>query len=203
MQEILATQSQVYVRQKKEIAELFGFETRNRYEVLGARGEPIGYVAEQQKGFLGALLRQTLGHWRSFTLHFYDAQRRLRWTAEHPFRWFFQELQVLDASGHFIGSIRRRWSVFSKRFDVHDASGREVFSVSSPIWKMWTFPFLRGGSEAACIRKKWSGSLTEIFTDADNFQIDLGGTSPSERVLILSACVYVDLMYFENKSGGE
>ncbi len=68
---------------------------------------------------------------------------------------------------------------------------------------MWTFPFVRGGSEAACIRKKWSGSLTEIFTDADNFQIDLGGTSPSERVLILSACVYVDLMYFENKSGGE
>ncbi len=85
--------SQLIVRQRKELAELFGFETRNKYEILTEGGNLIGYCAEQQKGILGFLFRQFLGHWRSFDLHFCDADRKLFLTSKHPFRFFFKNLK--------------------------------------------------------------------------------------------------------------
>ena len=44
--------------------------------------------------------------------------------------------------------------------------------VASPIWKLWTFPFIAGGAEVASVNKKWSGILSEAFTDRDNFQVE-------------------------------
>ena len=75
-------------------------------------------------------------------------------------------------------------------------------TVSSPIWKIWTFPFARNGSEIAFVRKKWSGLFSEIGTDRDNFMLEF--TSPSltqkERQLLVAAGVFIDLMYFERKA---
>ena len=52
------------------------------------------------------------------------------------------------------------------------------------------------------IRKRWSGGLKELFTDADNFAIELqpGPLSPVERRLLLVAAIFVDLMFFERKA---
>jgi len=34
---------------------LFGFETRNKYEILSPEGASVGFAAEQEKGFGGFL----------------------------------------------------------------------------------------------------------------------------------------------------
>ncbi len=44
--------------------------------------------------------------------------------------------------------------------------------VASSIWKLWTFPFIAGGAEVASVKKKWSGILSEAFTDRDKFQVE-------------------------------
>ena len=46
--------------------------------------------------------------------------------------------------------------------------------VSSPFWRLWTFPFAARGAEVASVQKKWSGLLAEAFTDKDNFAVDFG-----------------------------
>ncbi len=73
--------------------------------------------------------------------------------------------------------------------------------VSSPLWKPWTYPFSQNGVEVACIRKKFSGALSELFTDKDNFKIEYrrSDIGENERRLILAASIFVDLMYFEAK----
>src|SRR5262245_11336298 len=53
------------VQQRKELVELFGYETRNKYEIRTQSGQQLGFAAEQQKGVLGFLVRQLVGHWRS------------------------------------------------------------------------------------------------------------------------------------------
>jgi uncharacterized protein YxjI len=198
----LAQYPALVLRQRKELAELLGYESRNKYEVLDPHGTVLLYAAEQGKGLGAMFARQLFGHWRSYEIHVFDSARNVLLRAVHPFRWFFQRLEVFDGSGRFLGALQQRWAFFSKRFDVEDASGRVLLQVSSPFWRPWTFPFERAGQRVASVVKKWSGALTELFTDADSFRIEYEqpGLSPDERALLLCAGVFIDMQYFEAKA---
>ncbi len=198
----LAQYPALVLRQRKELAELLGYESRNKYEVLDPHGTVLLYAAEQGKGIGAMFARQLFGHWRSYEIHVFDSARNVLLRAVHPFRWFFQRLEVFDGSGRFLGALQQRWAFFSKRFDVEDASGRVLLQVSSPFWRPWTFPFERAGQRVASVVKKWSGALTELFTDADSFRIEYEqpGLSPDERALLLCAGVFIDMQYFEAKA---
>lgn len=200
---ILSNHSQIFVKQRRELVELFGFETRNKYEIYDNQKNVIGFAAEQQKGFLGILLRQLLGHWRSFELHFFDAQRQQILVSKHPFRWIFQEFEIVNQQGVTIGSVKQRFGILKKKFDVHNQQGDVIYEMRSGFFQFWTFPFFdRQGHMAALIQKKWSGALKEIFMDTDNFNIEFKNANLSEndRLIILVCSVFTDLQYFEHKA---
>jgi uncharacterized protein YxjI len=198
----LTTSTELYVRQQRELAELFGFETRNKYAITTTDRQQVAFAAEQQKGLLGAILRQTLGHWRSFDIVFFGADRQPLFRATHPFRFFFQRLEVFGPDGRLLGALQQRFAFFTKRFDVEDASGNVLLEMRSGLFKLWTFPFYRANAEVAVIEKKWSGAFNELFTDKDNFRVRFvsPGLSADERLLVLAAALFVDLQYFEKKA---
>jgi uncharacterized protein YxjI len=200
--DILNSADHLMVRQRRELAELFGFETRNKYAITLPDGRDIGFAAEQQKGLFGAVMRQLLGHWRTFEIHLFDSARQLALRAVHPFRFFFQRLEVYSATGQLLGALQQRFALLSKRFDVLDAHGRVLMSVRSPFWRLWSFPFEKAGREVAVVEKKWTGLLAEVFTDKDTFRVGLSDSSLSaqERQLVLAASLFVDLQYFEHKA---
>ena len=190
------------IRQRRELAEFFGFETRNKYEIQTVDGRIIGFAAEQQKGFLGLLLRQVLGHWRRFEIHVFDEQRQLSLVATHPFRFWLQRLEIVaHPSGQFLGALQQRFALFSKRFDVEDEQRNVAMEVRSPIWKIWTFEFKKMDRVVATLKKRWSGVFKEAFLDADNFEVQFndGNLRDKERLLLLAAALFVDLQYFEKK----
>ena len=198
------TESKVlHVKQIREIAEWFGIETRNKYSIQDDRGLQIGYAAEQQKGFFGFLFRQFFGHWRSFDVHFFSRERELVLIGHHPFRWIFQRIELTDAQGSRMGAIQSRFAILSKKFDVENEHGQVILEVQSPIWRIWTFPFSKNGRRVAEVQKRWSGILSEAFTDRDNFRIEYFDPTldAKERFLILVSAVFVDLIYFERKAG--
>ncbi len=194
----------LFVKQTFELAEIFNFETRNKYRICDELGRDIAFAAEQQKGMLGFLFRQFLGHWRTFEIHFYDNNRQEFMIARHPFRWFFQKIELYEMNGRQIGSIERRFSILTKRFKVQDTLERVLLEVASPLWRIWTFPFTRNGRELARVTKKWTGIGYEMFTDKDTFLVEFDDPSltQDERALILAAAIYVDLLFFERKGGG-
>ncbi len=197
----LATESKILVKQVHEIGEWLGFETRNKYQIMTESGRPIAYAAEQQKGIFGFILRQYLGHWRKFDVHFFTPDRVPLLIAHHPFRWFFERIEIRDNSGKYLGAIQKRFSILSKRFDVENAKGMTIMEVSSPIWKLWTFSFKHQGKLIASVKKKWAGIFSEAFTDKDNFLVEFNDPSMSEaeRTLVMASSVFVDLLYFEKK----
>ena len=202
MSELDLSGSKIFVRQRQEIAELLGFETRNKYEIQNSQQVTIGFAAEQQKGLFGFLLRQFLGHWRTFEVQIFNARRQPYLTCKHPFRFFFQRFEVYNSSGEYIGALQQRFAIFSKKFDILDRREMRLFEMASPLLKMWTFPIRKGNSQYAVIRKKWSGGFTELITDKDNFEIDF--ISPnlelSHKQIILAAVIFIDLQYFEKKA---
>jgi len=198
----LTKNDKLILKQVHEIGELFGFETRNKYAILDAEQFPLGYAAEQSKGILGFFLRQFLGHWRKFEVHFFNEQRELVMVGQHPFRWFFERIEVYDANDKFIGAIQKRFAIFTKRFDVEGERGDILYTVASPIWKIWTFNFMQRGRTAASIKKRWTGLLAEAFTDKDTFYIEYINPQMenNHRKVILASSVFIDLLFFERKA---
>jgi uncharacterized protein YxjI len=196
----LLSHPELIVVQRRELMELLGVETRNKYEVRTESNELVGFAAEQSAGLLAGLARMFFGHWRAFEIHVFDAQRQLVLRAFHPFRFFFQRLEVSAEDGRCLGAVQQRLSLFTKRFDVEDASGNVVLEMSSGLFRPWLFPFYRGGEEVGRVEKRWSGLLREAFTDADSFRVDFGKAAGDERALLLAASLFVDLQYFEQKA---
>jgi uncharacterized protein YxjI len=169
---------------------------------MSASGQSLAFAAEQGRGFFGLMLRQLLGHWRRFELHFFTPDRQEFMHAVHPFRWYFEELEVTDSQGRSLGRVVKRFAILSKKFVVRDSTDQVLMTVASPIWKIWTFPFERNGRQVAVVKKKWSGLLAEAFTDKDTFSVEVQDASLNEdtRRLLLAAALYVDLMFFEKKA---
>jgi uncharacterized protein YxjI len=198
----LESTPQLVVRQYREPWEwIAGFETRNRYLVGDARGGPLAWAAEHGSGVGAFLLRQLLGHWRKFEIRFFDEGHRPVLRAVHPFRWLFKRLEVHGSDGRRIGAIQQRFSIIKKSFDVEDARGAVVMRVRSGIFRPWRFDFERNGRAVARVQKRWTGLLTEAFTDSDSFGVSFEPSlGAAERLLVLAAAVFVDLRYFERKA---
>lgn len=194
------SQSQIlHVRQIHEPWELIGFETRNKYSVLDEEGRDLAFCAEQSTGWGGRVLRQVFGHWRSFKVLIFDDQKVPLFQLDFPFRWFFKTLFIKSHEGRIVGKLQQRFSFFRKKFDILDPYGRLIASINSPFFKIWTFEFFDRGKSLGKIEKKWSGSLSEIFTDKDNFVIVFNPRITSEmKILMLATCIMVDIIYFEN-----
>ena len=198
----LLERKSVFIRQVHELGEWIGFETRNKYQIQDDKGMELGFAAEQQKGFLGLLLRQVLGHWRTFDIYIFDQSRQNVLIAHHPFRFIFQRLEIRTKEGTAVGAIQQRFSILNKRFDVENAKGQILLEVASPIWKIWTFQFTKKERQVAQVSKKWSGLLAEALTDKDNFLVEFSdqNLTAEERYLVLSAALFIDLQYFERKA---
>lgn len=198
----LAQANAIYVKQKFELAEIFGFETRNRYQIQTDDGQQFGYCAEPKLGFFDAIMRQFLGHWRVFNILGTDMANQQVFRAHHPFRWFFQRLDVFGAGDRPVGSLQQRFAWFNKKFDFLDTRGRLVMSMTSPFWKIWTFPIKKCDRDVSIIEKKWTGLAKEMFTDADNFRVRFTDAklTADEKLLLLAGAVFVDLLYFETKA---
>jgi uncharacterized protein YxjI len=198
----LAQSDAVYVKQKFEIGELFGFETRNRYQIQTDDGRQFGFCAEPKLDFMDAIARQFLGHWRVFDLVGTDMYDRQVFCAHHPFRWFFQRLDIFGSGDRLVGSVQQRFAWFNKRFDFLDSNERVIMTMTSPLWKIWTFPIKKGERDVSVIEKKWTGFSKELFTDADNFRVRFVDPklTADEKLLLLASAMFVDLLYFEKKA---
>lgn len=209
----LALQSakSILIRQKRELAELFGFETRNKYSIELESGVVIAFAAEQQKGIFGMVLRQVLGHWRRFHFTIFNQDRVPVLTALHPFRFFFQRMELWSGAGREqsvrLGAIQQRLGILHRNVDLEDARGEVMFRIRAPLWRFWTFKVWRSDSsgevECARIQKKWGGLLKEMFLDADSFRIEFldEALTNDQRLLITATGLFLDLKYFEQKAG--
>jgi uncharacterized protein YxjI len=194
---------QLTVRQRKNWTEiLLSFEMRNRYEVFDQTGQPVMVAVEKDEGLTAFLKRMFLGPTRPFHVQITETGTgRVLLDLHRPFRFIFHELRVKDGEGRGLGIITRRWSWFRRLYAVKSAQGHEL-EIFGPFFKPWTFELQDQGNVVGRIRKRWSGLGTEMFTDADNFGVELGQLStPEMKALAFAATVLIDVVHFERSKG--
>lgn len=184
---------------------LLNWEQANKYVVSNERGRTIGLISESSQGFLNALTRVFLGSHRPLDVDVVSyGVNDIIMAFERNFFFFFSDLTVVTPDGIRLGQIRRRFGIIHRRYDLLDERGDLFATVSSPLWRLWTFPiFDRHGNQVAVISKKWSGLAKEYFTDADNFQLDFGTHhwTLKQRAVIFAAALSIDFDFFENNQG--
>lgn len=203
----LAQARRLVVRQRRSVLENFtGVEARGRYAVHTEQGVFTAGFAEHGEG-AGALLgRWFLKSSRPFTMGLYPAEHpdRPLLILDRPWRWIFAELEVREAAGgRVLGRVRQRWGWFRKRLDLEAADGRPLARLTGPLLRPWTVLVEVGPPsnprEVGRIEKRWSGLLTEAFTDADTFLVTLPQADGTLRQLVLAAAVLVDFLWFEHR----
>jgi uncharacterized protein YxjI len=192
------------VRQRKRWLEiLLSFEMKNTYDVYDGSQTPVLRVQEQGNGFLSFLKRIFLGPMQPFeaqVVDFSSGQPILE--LRRPFRFFLHRLEVSTPMGEKVGAIQRRWSWLRRIYVIEDAYGHVVADFFGPILRPWTFELRINEQVCGMIQKRWSGLLKEMFTDADNFGVDLGGVSePNLKALAFAATVLIDVVHFERAKG--
>jgi hypothetical protein len=190
------------VRQRKRWLEiLFSWESKNTYLVFDQTETPVFEVREVGKGFGNLLKRLFIGPLRWFTASVESlAIQRPILTLRRPFRFYFHRLEVTTPDGISLGAIQRRWTWIRRKYTVEGPDGREVATLFGPVFRPWTFKIQLPGSDAevGLLQKKWSGLAKEMFSDADNFWIQLENiTDPQLRALLFSATVLIDIVHFE------
>lgn len=194
----------LWVRQRKRWVEiLLSLEMKNAYDVIGPDDMPVLRVEEQGEGFASFLKRIFLGPFRWFDTHVLDVgTREVALTLHRPFRFIFHQLEVRAPDGTRLGTIQRRWSWIRRIYSILDPEGREVAMLFGPVFRPWTFEVQVGGAVRGMIQKRWSGLAKEMFTDADNFRIELEQIEDDQlRALVFAATVLIDVVHFERAKG--
>jgi len=192
------------VRQKKRWLEiLLSFEVKNTYEVFDEQGSAVLRVREQGSGFLSLLKRLFLGPMRPFHVIVSDvASGQELLTLYRPFRFIFHRLDVSAQDGQVLGAIQKKWSWIRRIYAVHDERDQPAAELFGPVFKPWTFEIRERERKVGLIQKRWSGLGKEMFTDADNFGVDLSGIRDGRlKVLAFAAIVLIDIVHFERAKG--
>lgn len=193
---------QLTVRQKKRWLEILtSWEVKNTYEVFDGSGAPVLRVREQGSGLLSILKRMFLGPMRPLHVlvtEILSSQPVLE--LRRPFRFIFHRIEVsLPGSGAALGVVHKRWSWFRRIYDIENEHGQVIAELFGPILKPWTFEIRVNDQAVGAVRKRWSGLGKEMFSDADNFGVDLSGIhDPKLKLLAFAAVVLIDVVHFEN-----
>jgi uncharacterized protein YxjI len=191
------------VRQRKRWTEiLLSLELRNQYDVFDETQRPVLHVREDGDGLGAFLKRFLLGPYRPFTASVGEPAGGAPWLRlRRPFRFFFHRLEVHGADGALLGAVQKRWSWIRRIYAVEDARGGVVAELFGPVLKPWTFEIRVRGQPRGAIRKRWSGWGKELFTDADDFGVELANLDRDLKVLAFAATVLLDVVHFERSKG--
>ena len=208
LQQAIVSSRELFVCQKKELSEVFlGIETSNHYTILSADKQQLGTIQETDSGFWALVKRQFFRTHRPLSVEVADNSGQILFLLRRKFFFFFSDLKVTTKEGLVVGSIKRRFSLFYKSYDLRDQLGQTFARIKSPFWRLWTFPVKDlNNHQVADISKKWAGLVKEAFTDADTFRVNFGSLQwhPQWRGVLFCAAISIDMDFFEdnaNKKG--
>jgi uncharacterized protein YxjI len=195
----LLTARVLVVNQKAKIIEL-----TNEYDVFDQDGNVVGHVAEVGQSTVKKLARlvSSLDQFMTHTFEIRDADGQCVLRLTRPRKLVKSSFVVERSDGTNVGMVKQS-NVFGKIRFALEADGRAVGSLNAENWRAWDFHVQDAtGAQVARITKTWGGLAKAIFTEADNYVLEI--TAPVEdplRSLVVAAALCVDTALKQDARG--
>ena len=193
----LLAEPMLVINQKLKLIEL-----KNEFKIFDQHGQQIGTAIQARQSPLAFLARvfSDLDVALPMTLEVRDRSGGIALTLHKP--WFRMACSVTRGDGMELGTIRKRIRLGKARFTLLDPGGRDIGEVRAHNWRAKDFSVLdASGQELARVNKKWAG-LRELFTDADNYVIQLNPAAPDPmRGLAVASVLAIDTVMKQKDSG--
>ncbi|KAL7425159.1 hypothetical protein Q5752_000847 [Cryptotrichosporon argae] len=183
--DVLAHDTLVIVRQLEMLNVFMGFEQANRYAIHTTDGQLVGFLAEEEQGFISTISRQALRTHRPFRSVVMDRTGKPILWIRRPFAFINSRIFVHsseDESGRIVGEAQQEWHPWRRRYNLFQSRESETYRQFARVdsgflaWDFWLKD--RDDRLVASINRNFRGIGREIFTDTGQYVIrfDAAGT---------------------------
>jgi uncharacterized protein YxjI len=196
----LLNADKLVVSQKAKLIEL-----TNQYEIRDAEGAQLGFVQQEGQSKLRKAARfvTNVDQFLTHRLAVYDSAQNKVLEMTRPRKIFKSRLLVEDGAGRKVGEIVQN-NVFGKiNFDLIGAHGEKLGRIKAENWRAWDFSIVdQTDMEVARIDKKFVGIAKAVFTNADNYVVDIDRRVEGDfRLLVVAAATAVDTALKQDPRG--
>ena len=192
------SESILVVNQKAKL-----IEVTNEYKVFDANGAQIGAVHEigQSAGKKIARALLNVDAFMKHELQIVDSTGTVQLSLVKPRALLKAQLQVNGSAGQLIGSIAVKLRLGKAKFNLFDASGAEIGTMNAENFRAWNFSIAdASGTEVAKVTKTWEGLGKAMFTNADNYVLQiLSPLSDPLHSLVVASALGIDLILKQAK----
>jgi scramblase len=184
------------------LAMMTGWPVAREFDVVDPVGRQRGSVAQAGRGAIPLTGQAIAAPWLRlrFGVFSYPSQQ-LAATFWRKGYLAFSEMFVDGARGERLGSVKRRFSLIRRYYDLRDASGQIFATVAGSLMSRGMFSIVdRAGQQHGEISKNWAGYTQEV-AEARRFKLDFMNHhwTLAQRAVILAAAVSIDFDVFEHR----
>lgn len=230
--DILQEPTLVIERQMELMNVVLGFEQANKYKILNALGEQIGYMEEKDIGIVKVITRQFFKLHRPFDIDVFNMHGDLLLTIKRPFSFINSHISCYlpgyDNKSQLmfenLGESAQSWHLWRRRynlFKLEDETTKDYSQYGSIDAPFLSFDFPvrnEDGDVIASVDRNWVGIGREMFTDTGVYIIRMdpssfagmgalyplvaGPLTLDQRAILLGTAVSIDFDYFSRHSRG-
>ncbi len=195
----LFTEPVLVVNQKAKLIEI-----NQEFAVYDQAGRQIGAVRQVGQSAAKKVMR-FVADVDQFMTHKYqvvDSSGQVVLALTRPRKFMKSRLIVEAGNGQELGQIVQQNVIGKIRFSL-EAGGQQVGSLNGENWRAWNFNVQdASGREVARITKTWEGLAKTMFTQADNYVVQIHEPLPQPlHSLVVASALGIDTALKQDQRG--
>ncbi len=195
----LFTEPVLVVNQKAKLIEI-----NQEFAVYDQHGRQVGAVRQVGQSTAKKVMR-FVADVDQFMTHKYqvvDSSGQVVLALTRPAKFMKSRLIVEAGSGQEIGQIVQQNVIGKIRFSL-EAGGQQVGSLNGENWRAWNFNVQdAAGREVARVTKTWEGLAKTMFTQADNYVVQIHEPLPQPlHSLVVASALGIDTALKQDARG--
>lgn len=195
----LFTEPVLVVNQKAKLIEI-----NQEFAVYDQAGRQIGAVRQVGQSAAKKVMRfvADVDQFMTHKFQVVDTSGQVVLALTRPRKFMKSRLIVEGGNGQQIGQIVQQNVIGKIRFSL-EADGQPVGSLNGENWRAWNFNVQdSGGREVARITKTWEGLAKTMFTQADNYVVQIHERLPQPlHSLVVASALGIDTALKQDARG--